>query len=167
MTVEAMVEIRPRRGLPERVWLTEGGAPKQALSGTAEVRILGEGGEAPAGSPELLAARLEVERLRAALEDDARAATGVDGRCMACGADIGHGVTHRDSCGYSVLSAPPPDLGPLRELVAVALEISNSGVEQTDERISYVTVQVDRQDWQRLPELLGAVLDAYPCLGEE
>jgi hypothetical protein len=87
----------------------------------------------------------------AALEDDARAATGVDGRCMACGADIGHGLAHLDSCGYSVLAAPPPDLAPLRELVAAIRE---------------VTRDADYPD-ERLRDPYNALLAAYPCLGEE
>jgi hypothetical protein len=161
VTVEAMVEIRPRRGLPERVWLTEGGAPKQALSGTAEVRILGEGGEAPAGSPALLAA-LEVERLRAALRRawtmlarDANGACSVlvpygNGSTIPCGdAPI---APHDPDCPFAVLADPPPDLGPLRELVAATVGFAGASEDGTQGPIGRAR---------------DALLAAYPCLGEE
>jgi hypothetical protein len=164
MTVEATVEIRPHSGLPEQRWCSAGGAPQPVLGGTAEVRILGEGGEAPAGSPELLAA-LEVERLRAALAEAERMNGQWDEaqdppmyHCHVCGPrgpDKSHeGVRlsehYERPCPYAALSAPPPDLGPLRELVAAW--------------------RAARLDSVIMPARLAAALDdllaAYPCLGE-
>jgi hypothetical protein len=165
VSVEAMVEIRPRRGLPERVWLTEGGAPKQALSGTAEVRILAEGGEAPAGSPELLAA-LEVERLRAALRRAWELKDLAD-VCDYCGAKgppcdrygayspilSAEDLQHDEDCPFTALSAPPPDLGPLKELVVAVQE----------ECIAWNKSSPDGPP-ERLAQALSGALEMFPSL---
>jgi hypothetical protein len=162
VSVEAMVEIRPLRGLPERLWLTEGGAPKQALWGTAEVRILGEGGEAPAGSPALLAA-LEVERLRGVLVEaviplEALLMAGcLRPSATALSQAVKDGILEGIAAVRSALSAPPPDLGPLRELVAAGLRWINYKPRspQDDEHICGLIDAID------------AARAVYPCLGEE
>jgi hypothetical protein len=67
------------------------------------------------------------------------------------GTRIGFDAAHRlslavDAADDARMAAPPPDLGPLRELV-VAAKLSGA-------------------DWQ-LERAVAAVLAAYPCLGEE
>ena len=97
--------------------------------------------EAATEAAELLAARLEVERLRAALEG----ALGFQ-----CCWQFVHGGPHSEACPRRLLSAPPPGLGPLRELVAAW--------------------RAARLDSVIMPARLAAALDdllaAYPCLGE-
>jgi hypothetical protein len=150
MTVEAMVEIRPRRGLTDQRWCSGGGEWQPVLGGTAEVRILGEGGEAPpAGLPELLAS-LEVERLRglhqhtvevlaARAETDERFLGGAEDNLLL------HDLR-------AALSAPPPDLGPLKELVAATAGFAGTSADGTQGPIGRAR---------------DALLAAYPCLGEE
>jgi len=111
----------------------------------------------PAAPPELLAA-LEVERLRGAVERaEARSRScyretvSLDSWCRLCGQDSPWNEGHKADCPFAALAAPPPDLGPLRELVAAWRAA----------RLDSVIMPA------RLAAALDALLAAYPCLGEE
>ena len=110
----------------------------------------------PAAPPELLAARLEVERLRAALDN----ALGFQ-----CCWQFVHGGPHSEACPRRLLSAPPPDLGPLKELVASATSPIDSDAEDLYDRRADIETgwKLRALASQRAAE---SVLAAYPFLGD-
>jgi hypothetical protein len=105
----------------------------------------------PAGSPELLAA-LEVGRLRAAAADALSGWRYIRERY----GDLDGVWWQRVEDGLrAALSAPPPDLGPLRDLVAAVQE----------ECDAWNNASPDGPP-ERLSASLAAALAAYPFLGD-
>lgn len=96
-----------------------------------------------------LRAELEVERLREALCDVQPFRTESDGHCRHCDARI-HQESHLPRCPFAALSAPPPALEELRELVRAA----------EDAALVPITVP------SRLERALGNVRRTYSFLGE-
>jgi hypothetical protein len=92
--------------------------------------------EAATEDAELLAARLEVERLREVIED----ASSDPAACVDTVADL-----------RAALAAPPPDLSPLRELVAATAGFAGTSADGTQGPIGRAR---------------DALLAAYPCLGD-
>jgi hypothetical protein len=101
----------------------------------------------PAGSPELLAA-LEVGRLRAAAAD---ALSGWRYIRERYGDLDGVGWQRVEDGLRAALSAPPPDLGPLRELTAATAGFAGTSADGTQGPIGRAR---------------DALLAAYPCLGD-
>jgi hypothetical protein len=118
--------------------------------------------EAVTEDAELLAARLEVERLRAVVED----AASDPAACVDTVADL-----------RAALSAPPPDLGPLRELVAAGQNLQDfircDHLDMAGARACRYSLRRFAPGGRSAGEAVArhdaacdALLAAYPCLGE-
>lgn len=119
----------------------------------------------PDPSAELLAARLEVERLRESLRRMLIAHVICPNRdCRSfLDTEMGRNLDpdrkpepHKPGCVFAPLEAPPPDLGPLRELVAA---VTASAFSLAD--------PPTRNERRRVVDARRAVLAAFPSLAGE
>ena len=70
---------------------------------------------------------------------------------------VDHGHRAFVTCGEEHAPAPSPARDEVREALR---EVADSGVEFNDERVGYVTVQIDRETWETVRRLAALSRDA-------